>query len=247
MDLHFTYFKSISRPNYYELVPAPVFAGDYIVTGNPNLLHAVADNYDIRYEIFPKGEQHLFIGAFYKRIQNPIEQILVTARSGILTLLPTNSLTANNYGAEIAFTQYWGNFGVTGNYTYTNSTISSAKLTHGGGMVNESRPMQGETPDIVNVSLLYKNVKAGLFAQLAYEYQGTTLTQISLYYQSDYYQKPMNTLAFSIEKDFHKHYTVFGKFNNLLNTPTVNYVQKTLLVSKDVFMGSFSIGIRYAH
>jgi hypothetical protein len=57
----------------------------------------------------------------------------------------------------------------------------------------------------------------------------------------------MNTLAFSIEKDIHAHFTVFGKFNNLLNTPSIQYVQKTLEVSRDTYMASFSIGLRYAH
>lgn len=246
-NLHFSYFRSISRPNYYELVPAPVFAGDYYITGNPALQHSVADNFDVRYEIFPKGEQHLFLGTFYKRINNPIEQVLQSARSGLLTLQPTNSYTANNYGLELAFTQYFGKFGVTGNYTYTHSAISSVKLRHGASNIVETRPMAGQTDHIANVSLLYKDTKKGFFAQLAYEYQGKTLSQISFYYQSDYYQKPMNTLAFSLEKDLQKHFTLFGKFNNLLNTPSIQYVQKTLQVSKDIYKASYSVGIRYTH
>ena len=248
-NLHFSYFRSISRPNYYELVPAPVFAGDFYINGNPGLLRSVADNFDIRYEIFPKGEEHLFLGMFYKQIQNPIEQSLNlrNGSGGIPILNPTNSSTANNYGAELAFTKYWGRFGVTGNYTYTHSAISSLRLRHAGGTTNETRPMQGQTDHIANVSLLYKDVKKGFFAQLAYEYQGTTLSQISFYYQSDYYQKPMNTLAFSLEKDLYKHFTLFGKFNNLLNTPSIQYVQSTLVVSKDIYKASYSIGIRYSH
>jgi outer membrane receptor protein involved in Fe transport len=97
----------------------------------------------------------------------------------------------------------------------------------------------------VNASLLYKDVKHGAFAQLSYEYQGKTLTFTSVYYQSDYYQRPLNTLAFSIEKDIQKHFTVFGKFNNLLNTRTVQYVQNRLQVSSDAFKATYSIGIRY--
>jgi outer membrane receptor protein involved in Fe transport len=247
-NLHLSYFRSISRPNYYELVPTPAFTGDSYVKGNDTLRHAVADNYDIRYEIFPKGEQHLFLGLFYKRIQDPIEQVLLGASNGIVTYGPTNSGVANNYGAEMSFTQYWGKFGITGNYTYTHSAITSLKFRHDkdGNLeqVNETRPMQGQTDHIVNVSLLYKDTKAGAFAQLAYEFQGTTLAQISTYYQSDYYQRPMNTLSFSLEKDFAKYFTVFGKFNNLLNTPSVQYVQKTLEVSRDMYKATYSIGVR---
>ncbi len=244
-DLHASYFRSISRPNYYELVPASHFAGDYIVQGNPGLLHSVADNYDLRLEYFPKGEQHFFAGVFYKKITNPIEQSLINAKNGILTLLPLNNiLPAEAYGAEVAFTQYFGKFGVTGNYTYTHSAVTGPKL-HIGSTVQETRPLQGQTDHTVNVSLLFKDVRNGFFAQLAYGYQGTTLVQVASYYQSDYYQRPMNTLSFSLEKDIHKHFTVFGKFNNLLNTPAVQYVQKTLEVSRDVYKASYSIGVRY--
>jgi len=248
-NLHLSYFRSISRPNYYELVPTEQFATDYYVVGNPGLIHSVADNYDARYELFMRGEENLFLGAFYKTIQNPIEQGLQSVAAGKLYLLPMNSGTATNYGLEIAFTKYFGKFGITGNYTYTHSAVSVQKETYQGKSIQETRPLQGQTDNIANASLLYKDARHGFFAQLAYEYQGKTLAQTSLYYKSDYYQQPMNTLAFSVEKDIQKHFTVFGKFNNLLNTPAKEYVyvQNTILVSKDVYEANYSIGVRYAY
>ena len=244
--IHASYFRSISRPNYYELVPTPSFGGDYYVQGNPYLPHSVADNLDLRYEIFPKGEEHLFLGVFYKHIVNPIELRLEGANSGRITLQPDTAQPATNYGAEVSFTQYWGKFGFTGNYTYTHSSINAFVIRHGIAGYKEDRPMQGQTAHIANVSFLYKDVKHGFFGQIAYEYQGTTLVQVnSTNYQSDYYQRPMNSLSCSVEKDIRKHFTVFGKFNNLLNTPSVQYVQKTLEVSRDVFRSTYLIGIRF--
>jgi hypothetical protein len=244
--LHFSYFRSISRPNYYELVPGGTRSTENITRGNPYLQHSVADNYDVRYELFPKGEQNIFLGAFYKQITDPIE-----TRLEIGTGFPVQSLinagTAQNYGTELAFTKYWGDIGVTGNYTYTHSRVNSAKLSYQGATVYETRPLQGQTDHIANVSLLYKNVKKGIFAQLSYQYQGKTLALTSVYYQSDYYQKPMNILAFSAEKDLHKHFTIFGKFNNLLNTPSKQYVQNRILASQDIYKATYSIGIRYSH
>jgi outer membrane receptor protein involved in Fe transport len=248
-NLRASYFKSISRPNYYEITSSITNAIDYFITGNPFLEHAVADNFDIRYEIYPKGEQHLFVGVFYKYIQRPIELSLEEVKSGQLYLLPVNSPNAKNYGAEVSFTKYWGKFGVTGNYTYTHSAVSTSKMAHdkNGNQISvvETRPLQGQTDHVVNASLLFKDVKNGIFAQLAYQYQGTTLVQISPFYQSDYYQRPLNTLAFSGEKDLGKHFTIFVKLNNLLNTATVQYVQKTLVVSRDVYMASYSLGVRF--
>jgi TonB-dependent receptor len=244
--LHASYFRSISRPNYYELVPGQTFGGDYYVQGNPYLLHSVADNADLRYEWFPKGEEHLFVGVFYKYIVDPIEQGLTGASNGVLYLQPDTSQPATNYGAEASFTQYWGKFGVTGNYTYVHSNIKAYVIKEGIPNQREDRPMQGQTDHVVNVSLLYKDTKHGFFAQLAYQYLGTTLVQInSLEYGADYYQRPQNFLSFSLEKDIRKHFTVFGKFNNLLNTPSVQYVDKTLEVSRDVYKATYQIGIRY--
>jgi len=258
-NLRLSYFKSISRPNYYELVPYRVRGVDYTEDGNPDLKHAVADNYDIRYELYPKEDEQIFVGAFYKSIQNPIEFAFVDVSGGQLEYTPSNFGTAHNYGAEVAFTKYWGNIGVTGNYTYTHSAITTPKFlyyqanhdpnlhqidsTH----VYETRSLQGQANDVVNVSLLYKNVEHGVFAQLAYEYQGKTLAEVTINYKSDYYQDPMSTLAFSAEKDIHKHFTIFGKFNNLLNTPTTLKSQGTIIVATNIYKASYNIGIRYSH
>jgi TonB-dependent receptor len=247
--LHLSYNRSIARPNYYELVPAETRSpsSNIIVDGNPFVLHSVADNFDLRYELFPKGEQHLFVGAFYKHIQNPIELRISAdgAAEGRFFETPLNSNPANNVGAEVSFTQYWGRFGVTGNYTYTHSSISSDQLTYQGKTISPTRPMQGQTVHIGNLSLLYKDTRHGVFAQLAYEYQGTTLAATSTYAGSDYIQRPMNTLAFSCEKDVAKHFTVFGKFNNLLNTPVKQYVQGNILVVSNSYRSTYNIGIRY--
>jgi TonB-dependent receptor len=248
--LHFSYFRSIARPNYYELVPAESSISNTTgsrTSGNPYVDHSVADNFDVRYELFPKGEEHLFVGAFYKHIQNPIELQLGSIGSGIYTTEPFNSFPANNLGGEVSFTQYWGRFGVTGNYTYTHSTISSNQLTPQGKYAQPTRPMQGQTDHIVNLSLLYKDTKHGAFAQLAYEYIGNTLAATGEYAGADFYQRPENILAFSCEKDIRKHFTVFAKANNLLNTPNAQYVQQTVLVLRNTSYADYSVGVRYAY
>jgi TonB-dependent receptor len=248
-NLHLSYYRSISRPNYYELVPAESksASSNVIVDGNPFVVHSVADNADLRYELFGKGEQHFYAGVFYKHIENPIELRISSdgAAEGRFFEQPLNSNPATDLGAEASFTQYWGRFGLTGNYTYTHSAISSGQLTYQGKTVSPTRPMQGQTAHIGNLSLLYKDVKHGAFVQVAYEYQGKTLAATSAYAGSDYVQRPMSTLAVSGEKDILKHFTVFGKLNNLLNTPTEQFVQNTVLVVKNIYRASYAIGIRY--
>jgi TonB-dependent receptor len=250
-NLRLSYFKSISRPNFYELVPATLLSNSSPTaeTGNPNLKHSVADNFDIRYEFFPKEEEQLFIGAFYKKIKDPIEY----AYEGVETYTPQNLGNATVYGGELVYTKYFGDFGVTGNYTYIYSEISSPKFyTDVVAQTTDpnklqKRPLQGETNNTVNLSLLYRNDKHQIFAQLAYEYLGKTLDRVYPVYGYDYYLTPQSFLSLSAEKHLrNRHFVVFGKFNNLLNTPTVNKIND-LLVVKDIYKANFSIGARYSN
>ncbi len=249
-NIRLSYFKSISRPNYYELVPATLLSNSTPTaeSGNPDLKHSIADNFDIRYELFPGQEEQLFIGGFYKKIKDPIEY----GYQGIESFKPLNYGTATVYGGEIVYSKYYGNIGITGNYTYIYSEISSPKFyTDFAAQTTvtrlQKRPLQGQTNSTINVSLLYKNDKRKIFAQLAYEYIGKTLARVYPIYNYDYYQSPQSFLALSAEKQLRNpHFTAFGKFNNLLNTPTENKINN-LLVVKDNYKANFSLGLRYSN
>jgi TonB-dependent receptor len=249
-NIRMSYFKSIARPNFYELVPAPIKSNSTATTeiGNPYLRHTVADNYDLRYEFYPSEEGQLFVGGFYKKIKDPIEY----AYNDVSTYTPQNLGDATVYGAELVFTKYFGRFGTTGNYTYIYSKISSPKfytdVSAGTTDPNrlQQRPMQGQTDHTLNISLLYRNEKKGLFVQVAFEYLGKTLARVYPIYGYDYYQRPQSLLAFSGEKQLRKsHFTIFTKFNNLLNTATTDKING-LLTARDVYGASGSVGVRYS-
>jgi outer membrane receptor protein involved in Fe transport len=252
-NLRASYFKSISRPALYELVPTPTLGESTDVTGNPLVLHTVADNYDLRYELFPHKEEQFFIGGFYKNIVNPIEFALNDLSGGQLNTSPQNFGTAKVEGAEIVYSKYFGDLGVSGNYTYTYSNIKTNKIytsTDADGVTTsvpklQSRPLQGQTGNVVNLSLLYKNDKQQAFVQLAYTYTSKTLALVYSNYGFDYYQQPQSFLALSGEKQVSKHFTLTAKANNLLNTPTTIKINN-LVQSKDVYNASFNVGFRYS-
>lgn len=251
-NLRASYFKSIARPALFELVPTPTFGQSTDVTGNPNVQHTEADNYDIRYELYPQKEEQLFIGGFYKNIKNPIEFALNDSNNGQLNTTPQNFGTAKVAGAEIVYSKYFGDLGVSGNYTYTYSNIKSPKDVPEAGSVNgkpvikyQSRPLQGQTGDVFNLSLLYKNDKAKAFVQLAYTYTSKTLSLVYPNYGYDYYQQPQSFLALSAEKQVSKHFVLTTKVNNILNTPTTVKINN-LIQSKDLYNVSFHLGFRYS-
>nr|WP_294900259.1 TonB-dependent receptor [uncultured Pedobacter sp.] len=263
-NLRASYFKSISRPALYELVPTPTFGQATDVTGNPFVKHTEADNLDLRYELFPKKDEQFFIGGFYKNIINPIEFGLNLngvlggqQQSGLLAgqqqTSPQNFGTAKVYGAELVYSKFFGKVGLSGNYTYTHSNINTTKIytsTDGSGVTTsveklQSRPLQGSTGNIVNLSLLYKNDKHKTFAQLAYSYTDKTLANVYPNYGYDYYQQPQSFLSFSGEKQLDKHLTLSAKVNNILNTPTTIKIND-LIQSKDIYNVSFNLGLRYS-
>ena len=244
-NIRASYFASISRPGYYELIPYTIHGNDgYDEQGNPDLQHTTANNFDLRYEFFPKPDQQLFIGGFYKKLTNPIENAFVSGGT-VIVFKPTNSDAATIYGGEIVYTKYWGAFGITGNYAYTYSDVNGIKKDPTtGNTVYQHRPLQGQADNELNFSAEYRSEKHTLFIQLAYQYIGRTLADIYQDAGYDYYQQPQSFLSLSADKALNKHFTIFSKFNNLLNTPTTLKINN-LITGRDESKASGLIGIRY--
>jgi len=244
-NLRLSYFNSMVRPGYVDIVPYLIPANEqdfYDQQGNPYLKHTTAENFDIRYELFPNGADQILFGGFFKNIHNPIE---IGFTRGLKTgggvspgsqyLTPLNFGDVVNYGFEAVITKYFGKFGINANYTFTNSEMTTqknyfyydaptgqSKVT----TVDQKRPMQGQSKHIANVSLLYKDGKHGLDIQLAYVYNGEKLAFVSNYANLDTWQSPYAQLDFSFEKKIVKKVSIYGKVNNLTNTTTRFFIKQ---------------------
>lgn len=245
-SIRLSYFNSLVRPGFFEITPYYLDATEdqYAAQGNPTLKHTTADNFDIRYELFPGGADQFLAGAFYKVIHNPIEtsfynKLITGGNSGTSTaiLTPQNFGNATNFGFEVVATKYFGKFGINANYTYTHSAITTNKnyffydttLNPSRGntkVLNQTRPMQGQANHIANVSLLMKDPKLGLDVQLAFVYTGERLALVSSYYELDTWQAPYSQLDFSFEKTIIKRLTFYGKVNNLTNSKTKFFIKQ---------------------
>jgi TonB-dependent receptor len=266
-NLRLSYFSGINRPGFYEYVPFKINDDNFSLSGNPKLKHTTSDNYDIRYEFFPKVLDQILVGAFYKVINNPIETAVEFTGTSSASIKPFNFGTAKNFGLEVAITKYWGHIGFSGNYTYTNSSITTSKLYYNKSFVAEqttqTRPLQGQSAHIANASLLYKHPKLGIDVQLACVYTGKKLVFVSPYKDLDYWQKSTTQLDLSVEKVVFKHFTFFCKVNNLLNTPVIVEILQPnvyrtgkfalpeqtsddrVTVQKDFYGQNYIFGIRY--
>ncbi|HEV8512510.1 MAG TPA: TonB-dependent receptor, partial [Cyclobacteriaceae bacterium] len=274
MNLRFSYYKSISRPGFFEIVPYIYPDDGYPEHGNPGLKRVKAQNVDLRLELFPNVTDQLLVGAFYKSITDPIEYTVT--KWGIANenvLQPNNFGDAQNMGVEIDFTHYFSKFGIRANYTYTHSSITTTKLLLGPVdpkdlskgyttyTVNQTRPMQGQANNIGNLSLLYKDLDKGWESQLSLVYTGQKLEATSPYLDNDTYSKPIVILDFSLDKKISKTIDVFVKATNLLNSAFETYIKKPVyqqsneypyqknpqsktLTRRDEYYQSFRLGVK---
>jgi hypothetical protein len=270
-NLRFSYFRSINRPGFFEIVPGKIVNEEFQERGNPDLKRAVADNIDLRYEIFPNAADQFMAGVFYKNIQNPIEYTLQVdeTRGQDVFYTPGNFGTATNFGLELDLIKYYQNFGIKANYTYTNSSITTKKIIRIRNeanaleprSVNQTRPLYGQSEHVGNISLLYKNSKLGWDAQLAGSYTGERINTVSQFLDNDLWQQAFIQMDASVEKSITNKWILFVKANNLLNTPLKVYIKNTnpvnnnipeqaaqnnkTLIRQDYYQRSYIVGVRY--
>ncbi|MBE5319857.1 outer membrane beta-barrel protein [Pedobacter sp. MR2016-19] len=244
-QLHASYYKALNRPGFYEIVPGKVVNEEFQERGNPNLQRALADNFDLRYELFPGASEQLLVGAFYKRIKNPIEYTFQAdaVRGQDIYYSPGNFGTANNYGAEVDYIKYFSKIGVKANYTYTHSRINTTKTTRvinsttgdtEPANVNQERPLYGQSAHIANLSVLFKDTKKGWDAQVAGAYTGPRINTVSQFLNNDLWQEGFIQVDASAEKRFKGGISVFVKANNILNTPTKLFIKGTNPANNDI-------------
>lgn len=271
-NLRASYYKSINRPGFFEIVPYRIINEDFVERGNPDLEHTVAHNFDMRYEYFPRTSEQLMAGFFYKKIKNPIEFGMVTEGQGTF-YMPTNFGDATNYGVEIDVTKYFRSIGFKANYTFTKSRMNTSKLLYTDNPdeassekllltnVEQKRPLNGQSMHVANFSLLYKDAQNGWDGQLALSYAGDKLYAISRYLDNDIWQSGYLQLDLSVEKQFKKGITVFAKATNLLDTPMRQFIKKQnntntsivgykeyrgyTLVREDYYNRTFQVGVKY--
>lgn len=269
-NLRASYFRSINRPGFFEIVPYSIVNEDFNERGNPDLMRAVADNFDLRYELFPSGNEQLMVGIFHKYIQDPIEYTLQAdaIRGQDIFYSPGNFGNASNQGFEADFMKYFHKIGIRANYTYTHSSITTEKskrIRNEQGdfeliNVQQTRPLYGQSAHIVNLSALFKDSEKGWDAQVTANYTGKRIFMVAQFVDADYWQRGFLQLDAALEKKIKRQYIVFAKAANLLNTPMevyqygnptnerrIDYQEKngTTLIQRDFYQRSFLLGVRF--
>jgi len=172
--------QTVIRPEFRELSPFAFFDFDLgaTVTGNSILERTKVTNFDLRYELYPRAGEIFTAGLFYKQFKNPIELFFnQTGAGSSSTFNYINADKAEGYGAELEFrkkldfTKALENFTIQSNVSYIYNRVTSA-----GTQLN--RPMQGQSPFLINASIQYDLQKIGLNTTLLFNRIGRRILYV---------------------------------------------------------------------
>ncbi len=175
--------QTVIRPEFRELSTFQFFDFDLgsTVAGNTGLLRTKVSNFDLRYELYPRAGELFTIGAFYKYFQNPIESFFNPGTGGG-TYNFINAKEANSFGAEVEVrkkldnVEALKNFTVQSNISYIYNRVNGVAGTSTGGTLD--RPMQGQSPYLINASIQYDLEKQGIATTLLFNQIGRRIAYV---------------------------------------------------------------------
>lgn len=102
LQLRLAASQTIARPQFRELVEQTYFdpEANRRFRGNPFLIDSELLNLEARAEYYLGGRRKVSLAGFYKKIDNPIENFLITA-PGVIENSFANAPSAELYGAEL--------------------------------------------------------------------------------------------------------------------------------------------------
>jgi len=204
------YGVTVNRPEFRELAPFGFYDFNYnlVKKGSDSLRTPVIHNFDLRWEYYPNPTEFISFALFYKKFIDPIETLFVPGggSGGIKTFTYGNAREAISYGAEAEIRKsllgltnsgFIDNFSVLLNASYIFSYVNLGM--EGLGQSNE-RPLQGQSPYIVNAGLYFQDKERGWQASLLYNVIGPRIFIIGFDAYPDIYEMPRNLLDFSLNK-----------------------------------------------
>lgn len=155
--------QTVIRPEFRELSNLAFFDFELgaTVVGNRNLKRTKVSNLDFRYELYPRAGEMFTAGVFFKHFKDPIEQLYnQTGTGGSSTFNFLNADKATDYGAEIELRKKLDFASALKNFTFqTNLSYIFSKVESEG--IKLDRPMQGQSPYVINLALQYDLEKIG--------------------------------------------------------------------------------------
>jgi len=225
MKLKFSISQSIARPELREISKVEYFDFNTSVFwgGNPYLKRTKITNFDLRWEWFQHGNNLLSTTLFYKYLQYPIEQ---TLKQGDLVYVNiyemANADKAYNLGWETEFRQtlgqsnYLQNFKIYGNFMLQTSQVTDNRTG------NTTRPIQGQTPYLINLGILFSEPHSKINFDLFFNRSGKQIVLIGAPGKFDnLYLLPRNKIDIQVSRNFENGFSTKLAVLDIFNQPYI--------------------------
>lgn len=260
MVVRAAFARSINRPEFREMAPFYYFNNitQILEHGNPRLKTATFSNYDLRWEWYPqsnKQNEMLSAGFFYKKGKNLIESFTLNDQNSQAgnQLMFNNSKEADFYGVELEVrknldffqSRFLRRFSIILNGSYIETDVFTPGDRTDLSMGNSNRgdrrrPLQGQSPWLVNAILNYDNVRWGSRISLSYNYSAGRISAVGNNDIAgdgipipgggdtesgfpDIMEKGRGVLDFSILQRINKWLQIKASVQDLLNQPVLFY------------------------
>jgi TonB-dependent receptor len=250
--LRVAYAQTINRPEFREVSPLSYydFTEKNSVRGNPDLKDCSIQNVDLRFEHYPTPNETFSVAAFYKHFSNPIEMVSVGTGSSFSF---ENALWATNYGLEMEVKRSLETMIGLKNFTLSlNASYIYSRVEFANAETERPRPLQGQSPVVVNTSLFYQNDKLGLSSSLMYNVMGKRVVVAAQLNQGqviipDIYEMPRHVVDFSLNKKIGKKFELKLGIKDLLahdfvTQQTYGYVKNGVSKSATLTNKSYNPG-----
>ncbi len=201
-NLRLTASQTVIRPELRELSALNIydFELNASVAGNPSLKRTKITNTDLRYELYPGAGELFTVGVFYKNFENPIESIFNEGSGGASLFSFQNVSKATAFGFEVeGRKKLTSRFTLQANGSYINSKTKDAAL-------NVDRPLQGQSPYLINTGLLYDVVEKGFNMTVLFNQVGKRIYLVGDLQAGaatpDVFENPRALVDFQISKKF---------------------------------------------
>lgn len=257
-----SFSQTVARQTFREITPVlqQEYLGGPIFIGNPNLVMASLDNYDLRADWTP-AEGWLFSGSFfYKTLADTIEYSQFEAPQGFVYTSAVNYPEGQLVGGELEarfdvgqVEEYLSGLSFGTNLTIINSSVTLPASEQEDfaqiGFPLVSRDMTGAPAYLFNANVSYEYEPLGTTLALFYTLTGDTLETGAGIDQGNFvpslYAKSYGTLNFTLQQQLGEYFRLFFQAKNLLN-PEIQTVYRSQYLPSDVLSTSYTAGIDFA-
>jgi len=201
-NLRLTGSQTVIRPELRELSALSIydFELNASVSGNPDLKRTKITNTDLRYEYYPSAGEMFTAGVFFKNFENPIESIYQEGSGGSSLFSFQNAAKATAFGFELEGRKKLSKrFTLQANGSYINSKIEDKNI-------GIRRPLQGQSPYLINAGLLYDVAEKGLNITALVNQVGKRIYLVGDIQAGagspDVYENPRALIDFQVSKKF---------------------------------------------